>query len=437
LFQTDLSIDRKVEARKLRNRNLELIALETPYYKRGFWYVSPYNFIPEVESVTRPKKVELHDTTLRDGEEMAGVVFGEEEKVEIARALDDLGIRRIELDLQGISAKPEILKTICNLGLEAKVFAMFGASFAKEKVDFAVNCGVDGVLIIIPCSDVFMKAGVDTLSLEKKYDRSYVTETAVKAIEYAKDNGLFVNFFPYDASRADLDFYISLVREAEKAKADSITVVDTFGVALPKAMAYLVRKVKEAVRIPVEVHPHNDYGLATATCLAGYEAGAEVIHSTVNGIGLRAGNACTEEIAMALLALYGVDLGLKYEELYDLCKLVEKLSKVPVARHKPVGGDGAFAYEWVGHVQRFVDEGIPEIYMGYRPEVVGQKVHGVLAQGSTLPSVEMKLKELGIGATRSEMERMLQMIKKRSIEKKEAVTDEEFRQIVTKVKGGS
>ena len=407
------------------------------FHKNGSWYVSPYNFVPEIESPTRPKHVKIHDTTLRDGEEMAGVVFGEDEKVAIATALDNLGIRRIELDLQGITAKPGILRTICNLNLEAKVLAMLFASKAKEQVDFAVNCDADGVIIIAPASDVFMEAGVDSISQRERYDRTFVIETSVRAIEYAKDHGLFVNFFPYDAMRSDLGFYIELLKEAEKAKADSISVVDTFGIALPKAMAYVVRKAKEAVRIPIEVHPHNDYGLANACCLAGYEAGAEVIHSTINGIGIRAGNACTEEVAIALLTLYGVDLGLEYNKLYDLCKLVERLSKVPLSPHKAIGGASAFAYEWVGNVQRFADEGLPEIYMAYRPEVVGQRIRSVLAQGSTLPSVEMKLKELEVEATKPEMEHMLREIKQLSLQEKRAINDQEFKSIVEKVKGKS
>jgi len=316
-----------------------------------------------------PRKVIIHDVTLRDGEQQAGVVFDKEDKIKIARMLDELGVHRIEAGMPAVSRDDkEAVKMIAHEGLNAKIFCF--SRCMKADVNLALECDVDGVEMEIPSSERIIKYAYGW-PLEK------AIELSVKATKYAADHGLHVAFFTIDATRADLDWWFRIINNvASKGHMDSLVLVDTFGVCTPEAIRYFTRKVRERFDKPIEAHFHNDFGLATANTLAAVTEGAEIVHTTVNGIGERMGNADLAEVAVSLEALYGIRLGLKIDKLYELSKLVEKLSGVKMPPHKPVVGDGAFRVESgiiAGWWARLEELNKPLIMFPYTWDLVGQK----------------------------------------------------------------
>jgi len=410
-------------------------------WKKDFWEVSLYNFVPEV---TCPRHhVDIHDVTLREGEETAGVVIGTEEKVKIAQALDDLGIPRFEMwagwpDPQFPWIPPEdleALKAVVALRLNAKVFAGCSVILKKKSIDLALKHDVDHVILHVDYGHPltllkqreFMepKPGKSTEEL-----RRWVLETVPELISYAKDHGLYVMFHTGNPVMADWNIISQLYKVAAEAHPDSIDIADSKGVCLPEATAYFVKKVKEIVSIPVEVHLHNTWGLATANALAAYRAGAEVIHVGVNGIGgAGRGMAPLEEVVMNLLIFYGVDLGLKYEKLYEVSKLIERLSKIPIGGNKPIVGDKFFTYE---QGEPFVEKqfGAEE---SIHPEFIGRKPRLFLGKHSNSAAIEVKLKEHKKEASPEEVKIIQKKVKDLSFEKKRAMTDKEFEKILKEV----
>ena len=387
------------------------------------WYVSEYNFVEKVRrGMKLPARVTVTDATLRDGEQMAGVVFRKKDKVRIARKLDEIGIHRIEAGFPAVSKEDEeAVKAIVKEGLNAKVTAL--AVGIKQHVDKVIDCDAWGIDIAIP-------SGYTYLKYKLEWPEEKAINTAVEIIDYAKDHGLWVCFEPYDTTRAKTGFlrrYLQTV--IKEGHVDLVQVVDTVGCASPPAMRYLVSKVKEIVKdTPVEVHSHNNLGLATANALAAVEAGAEAVYGCINGIGEGVGNASIEEVAIALLLLYDIDLGLRYDKFVEVSRLVEELSGVKLQRNKPIVGEAAF-----NHESGLVVEGVlrvPFAAEAFSPELVGQTRKIVLGKKSGKPSVEFKLKSLGIEATEEQVREILEKIKEKSVEKKAAITDEEFREIV-------
>jgi len=378
-----------------------------------------------------PKRVQIYDVTCRDGEQRPGVVFRKEDKVRIAQKLDEVGIHRIEAGMPAVSADDfEAVKEIAHLGLKAKVVAFSRAR--KDDIDLALKCDVWGVLIEVPSSDALIEQGFN-------WTKQKVIDFAVEATSYAKEHGMHVTFFPYDTTRADSGYEKKLMTAVVKqSHPDAIAIVDTFGCATPFAMAHLVRLVKKWVKLPVEAHCHNDLGLAVANSLGAVSGGAEVVHTNVNGIGERSGGAATEEVAVGLRILFGLDLGIRYEKLMELSKLVQDITGIKVPRYKPVVGDTAFGYE----------AGIPVMFcrrlsavdnlkagLGYLPEFVGNKFVVALGKKSGGASIEWRLAEMGKTATPEQVDKILTQVKEMSIKNKREVADEEFKQIVAEALG--
>jgi isopropylmalate/homocitrate/citramalate synthase len=390
------------------------------------WYLSRFNFVPQVERQMRlklPQKIIIADCTLRDGEQQAGVVFTKEDKVQIARKLDEVGIHQIEVGMPAVSKEDEeAVKAIVKEGLKAKVYAL--ARAIKQDVDKVIDCGVSGVLISLPSG---------RLQIEKLgWSEEKIINTALEITDYAKDHGLWVNLSPYDTTRAEPGFlkrYLSSV--AKEGNVDRVRIVDTVGSAGPWAIRYLVAEMKKILgTILIEVHVHNDLGLATANTLAGLEAGAEVASTTVNGIGERVGNAATEEVVMALRLLYGVDLGIKYEKLCELSRLVEQLSGVKLQVNKPIVGRDIFTHE-----SGITVDGILKMpFTGelYAPELVGRRRKIVLGKKSGKRSIEFKLKELGLSVPDEQIGAILTRVKEEAIKGKSLVSDERFKAIISK-----
>jgi isopropylmalate/homocitrate/citramalate synthase len=376
-----------------------------------------------------PKELGLYDVTCRDGEQRPGVVFSRDDKVKIAKKLDEVGIQRIEAGMPAVSEEDfNAVKEIAHSGLNAQVVAFSRAR--EDDIDLALKCDVWGVLIETPSSDHLIREGCG-------WNRNKAYELSLNAVEYAKDHGLHTTFFAIDTTRADPGFlkrlYTGVVKQSH---ADSVVVVDTFGVASPVGFSRIVGTVGKWVKVPLEVHCHNDFGLAAANAIAGLASGASMAHTNVNGLGERAGGAATEEVAVALRILYGRDLGYNYEKLCELSALVQKASGLRVSPQKPVVGETAFGYEAgiaVMYCRNLHRAKAFEYALPYLPEFVGNRFHIAVGKKSGTHSIEWRLEELGLKASDEQVGEILGKVKHQALERKRGLTDDEFQEIANQV----
>ena len=397
------------------------------YFRENEWWVSPYNFVPEVRNTYQlPKSVSIHDATLRDGEQTPGVVMSIAEKVEIAEKLDEIGVDRIEAGMPAVSDQDfQAIKQISKLGLKSKIYTF--ARAINADIDKAIECGCHGVIIEVPI-------GYPKLKYQFKWTWEDVLRKSVPVINYAKSRGMHVVYFPYDTTRArEEDLSNVLTRIMQEAPPDAVGVVDTMGCILPEAMKFMVRMVKKLTNnLPVEVHTHNYFGMAVATELAGVEAGADCVHSCANGLGERTGNAALEELIVALHVLYGYDTKYNLDKLPELGELVSRISRFPIAANKPILGDRNFTRESGIGVDLVVKE--PLAMFGTHPALTGRKGEVVLGKKSGKLSITYNLEKLGItDADDDAIGEMLKRVKDKGIEKRGLLTDEEFREIVDSV----
>jgi isopropylmalate/homocitrate/citramalate synthase len=396
------------------------------YLKENEWWVSPYNFIPEVRNkFDLPKRVSIHDATLRDGEQTPGVVMSIQDKIAIAKKLDEVGVERIEAGMPAVSEMDfQAIKEISKLGLKSKIYTFARAMNAD--IDKAVECGCQGVIIEIPI-------GYPKLLYQFKWTWEDVLKKSVSVVNYAKSKGLHVVYFPYDTTRArEEDLTNLLTRLMQECQPDSIGIVDTMGCALPEAIKYMTRLVKSLTKIPVELHTHNDFGMAVATELAGVEAGAEVVHSCANGLGERTGNAALEELMVALHVLYGYNTQYNLKKLPELGELIRKISGIDIAVNKPILGSRNFTRESGIGVDLVVKT--PLAMFGTHPSLTGRQGEVVLGKKSGKASITYNLEVMGIkDADDAAVSEMLQRVKDKGIAKRGLVTEAEFREIVDDV----
>ncbi len=394
------------------------------------YFVSFYNYLDEVrrEFPDITKKVKFHDITLRDGEQQANIIFRKDEKLKIASALNDAGVDRIEAGMPSVSRRDfEAISQMTHMGFSSKIYAF--ARCLKSDVDMALKCNVDGIMMEVPSSDHLIKYGYG-------WTEDRAISASVEATEYAHAHGLPVTFFTIDSTRASFDIFWRLVNSvATQGYMDALTLVDTFGVASPRAISYFVKKVKEKVKKPLEIHVHNDFGLAVANTIAAVELGVETVHTTVNGIGERSGNAPTEEVAAALKLLYGVESNIKFEKLRSLSKLVEELSLIKTRPEKPVTGDNLFTTESgiiAGWWSKLEELNMPLEMFPFLPTFAGHpnKVNIVLGKKSGRDSITYKVKKLGLELSEDKIEKVLLEVKETSEDKKRVLTDQEFIEIV-------
>ena len=396
------------------------------YFRENEWWVSPFNLYPEVRNTYQlPPTVSIHDATLRDGEQTPGVVMSVADKVAIAEKLDEIGVDRIEAGMPAVSEQDfQAIKEISRLGLKAKIYTF--ARAINADIDKAIECGCHGVIIEVPI-------GYPKLKYQFKWTWEDVLKKSAGVIKHAKSRGLHVVYFPYDTTRAREEDLTSLLKGImQEAPPDSIGVVDTMGCILPEAMKFMVRGVKKLTNLPVEVHTHNDFGLAVATELAGVEAGAEVVHSCANGLGERTGNAALEELIVALHVLYGYETQYDLARLPELGALVSRISGIPIAANKPILGDRNFTRESGIGVDLVVKE--PLAMFGTHPALTGRRGEVVLGKKSGKLSITYNLEQLGIADADDEaVGEMLKRVKDKGIEKRGLLTQEEFREIVDSV----
>jgi methanogen homocitrate synthase len=366
----------------------------------------------------KPKDIEICDVTLRDGEQTPGVVFTRDEKIAIAEKLDSIGIEVIEAGFPVVSKTEEdIVREIAHLGLDARICCL-ARSVAKD-VDVALRCDVDFVSIFIATSD---------LHLKYKYHKTFeeAESCALDVLDYAKDHGLTVRFAAEDATRTDVNVLKSIFRVAEEHGADYVSIADTVGILNPSTTHYLVSEIKKTVKTNVCIHCHNDLGMAVANTVSGAEAGAFQLHTTVNGIGERCGNASLEELLVSLRVQYGID---RYDvsQLTELSKMVEQYSGIPIPRIKPIVGANAFAHESGIHVAAVLEN--PMTYELYAPEMVGSKREIIIGKHTGSKALKGVVQKMGYDLSREQMCTLLDKVKKCS-EAKRKVTCERLTEFI-------
>lgn len=413
---------------ELDRTKLRRVVMRENHFEDGKWWVSPYNFVPEVrEKLQLPPSVQIHDATLRDGEQTPGVVFTVDDKLAIASKLSEIGVERIEAGMPAVSPQDaEAISEISKLGLNSKIFTF--ARAMKQDIDMALECGADGVVIEVPI-------GYPKLVTQFGWTWEDVFKKSRDVINYAREQGLYAVFFPYDTTRARADDLENLCKAImNESPPDSIGIVDTMGCATPEAIKYMVRWVKDMTGLPIEIHTHNDFGMGVATELAAVTAGAEVVHSCANGLGERTGNAAMEELMLGLDLLYGYDTGYKFDKLPELAELVSGISNIPIARNKPVLGHGNFIRESGIGIQYVMHD--PLVMFGTHPALTGRSGEVVLGKKSGKASILYKLEELAIeGVAEDKVGDILGAVKQKGIAKKDILTDAEFVDIVKEISG--
>src|ERR1700677_4980041 len=399
-------------------------------WKTDQWFVSPWNFESAVrDQLHFPKQIKFHDITLRDGEQQTGVIFTMDDKIRIAEGLAEAGVHRIEAGMPVVSpSDTAAIKEIVKRNLGPKIFAF--SRCMVDDVKRAVDCGVKGVVMEVPSSEHIIKYAYKW-SLEKAIDLS------IESTKYAHEQGLEVVFFPIDFSRAEMNWVLDLItRVANEGHMDALALVDTFGVLAPHAVQYLVREAKKRTNKPLEAHFHMDFGMGVANTIMALAEGVEVVHSTVLGLGERAGNVPMEDTAMALLTLYGIDTGLRVDQLYSLARLVERLSGHKVASNRPVVGEQLFQIESgiIASWWQNCGEDHPTELFPFRWDVVGQPAPKVvIGKGSGIDSIKAALKDIGVQASEEEAMQVVVGVKEFSLEHKRLLTDAEFRSVVARV----
>jgi methanogen homocitrate synthase len=362
--------------------------------------------------------IEICDVTMRDGEQMPGVVFRPDEKLDIALRLDEIGVEVIEAGFPVVSSAEMLaVREVCNLGLTAKISAL--SRSVKRDVDAALECCVDMVSVFIATSELHLKHKLRMSCPE-------AIKCALDTVEYAKDHGLIVRFSAEDATRTDFETLKKLYRKAEEYHADYVSVADTVGIMNPRTMYYMISEIKKSVKIPICMHCHDDMGLALANTLAGAEAGAYQLHTTVNGIGERAGNTPLEELLISLRIQYDVD---RYDltKLKGISKLVEAYSGVPVPKNKAIVGTNAFAHESGIHVAAVLEE--PRTYELFSPEVVGAARHIIIGKHTGAKALRYITQRMGYRLKESELTVLSEKVKMCS-ELKRPINCEELRKII-------
>jgi isopropylmalate/homocitrate/citramalate synthase len=393
---------------------------EVPMKEEQYWWLSEFNQKPEVLGEHHlPKRLKIYDTTLRDGEQTIGVSFDKNEKLEIARILDAMGVDRIEAGMPVVSNEDrEAVEMILKAGLKAEIWGFSRAVIGD--VEACADVGLKHVIIEIATSHYKMKAN--------NFTPDGVLSKVMDSLQYAKRRGLHTAFFAVDATRADLKFLETIYKKAvDEGKADEVVMVDTLGVATPETMFYLTKKLREWVNVPIMTHCHSDFGMAAACSFASVKAGADCVHVTINGLGEKTGNADVAEIAIGA-KLYGIDIDIDLKKLYQAAKYVEKISKIPISPLKPVVGDYVFKRESGVTAAQVIS--FPPSVEPYSPELLGREREVLLSKKSGKRSVEYKLEKINVKATSEQTDEILKKVKELGIKKKGLVSEEEFKGIV-------
>lgn len=347
-------------------------------------------------------RVHIADTTLRDGEQTAGVVFSTREKIAIARHLDAMGVHELECGIPAMGEEERrSIRALVELGLSARLITWNRALIPD--IEASISCGIEAVDLSLSVSDIMIEHKINK-------SRDWVKEQLKRALGFAKDKGLYVCVGGEDASRADGDFLIELMAIARDNGADRFRFCDTLGILDPFTTYEKVGRLSAAVpELEIEVHTHNDLGLATANALAGVRGGARHISTTVNGLGERAGNAALEEVVMALKVACGIDVGIDTRRLRAVSKLVGRASNRDVPAWKAVVGEKVFSHESGLHADGVLKD--PANYEGFPPEAVGLTRHIVAGKHSGTNGIVESYRQIGIALSREEAQALMAKVR--------------------------
>ena len=361
-------------------------------------------------------EVIIDDTTLRDGEQTAGVVFSLEEKKRIAKLLDETGVGELECGIPAMGREEQAsVKALVDLGLNARLLTWNRA--VVSDIQASIHSGVRAVDISLSVSDIH---------IERKLckNRNWVKEQLKVALGFAKDHDLYVSIGGEDASRADLDFLVELMEIARDQGADRFRFCDTLGILDPFTTYDKVLYLAERVDLDLEVHTHNDLGMATANAIAGIRAGARFVNTTVNGLGERAGNAALEEVVMALKHACHVDVPIDTGRFVELSKLVGQASCRPVPEWKAIVGEKVFSHESGLHADGVLK--YPGNYEGYDPAEVGLSRHMVIGKHSGRHGLQDRLSGLGIDLDLLEADSFLARVRNIAQRRKRPLSDHDL-----------
>jgi len=348
-----------------------------------------------------PETVRIFDTTLRDGEQTPGVAITVEEKIRIAKRLDELGVNVIEAGFPAASSgEKEAAREILKLGLNAQICGL--ARTLRGDLDAAIDCGVDYIHTFIGTSPLHRE-------YKLKMSKEEILSKSIDAVEYIKDHGITAEFSAEDATRTEFDYLKEIYGAVEDAGADYINVPDTVGVMVPTSMKWLISNLKQHLDVPISVHCHDDFGLAVANSLSSVEAGASQVHVTVNGLGERAGNASLEEVIMSLITEYGIKMDIKTERLVNLSEFVSRITGIKMPPNKAIVGENAFAHESGIHADGVIKKA--ETYEPIAPEIVGHTRKIVLGKHTGAKAIKSKLDEYGIDLTDEQFDKIFNQVK--------------------------
>jgi len=347
--------------------------------------------------------ITFFDTTLRDGEQTPNVSLTHEQKIAIARALDKLGVDVIEAGFP-ISSKGELVatKNIVAADLQAAVCGL--ARVLKPDIDACLDAGVDLVHVFASTSDVQLKYSM-------KKTREDVYNLSTEAVEYVKEHGTKCLFSAMDATRTDTDFLLDICRGVQSAGADIINIPDTVGVMAPSKMYNLIKRIKGAISLPIDVHCHNDFGLAVANSLSSIEAGASQVQVTINGIGERAGNADLAQTAMSLRSIYSIQTNINTQYLLETSRLVERFTKIELPPTTPIVGENAFSHESGIHSRGIIERADTFEPGIMTPEMVGQRRRLIAGKHAGKHAVREMLRDAGFVITEDQLMGIMNRIK--------------------------
>jgi len=370
--------------------------------------IANYNRLRKNLPPKLPERVFIWDETLREGVQTPTVFLTYVERVKLAKMMDEMGVSLMTVGFPALSEEEKNdIKKIANENFQQTRLAA-SARIIKDDIDACLECGIKEILIFTPFNGLNLRHRL-------KMTKEQVLEKTVESIEYAKKHGAIVNFVLEDASRTPLEEILQIFEATIKTGADRLIIADTVGFLRPLSMRYLISHVREGLSkliskdVPLSVHCHNDFGLATANALAAVEEGVAYLHTCVAGFGERAGVAPLEEVVTALELLYNIDTGLDMKKLYRLSQLAEKSFALPIQFHKPVIGENVFSYEVDEHVHAMLAH--PLIYEPFPPEIIERETMFYMGRQTGRHLIENRLASAGIKATPRQIDEIVRRIR--------------------------